>query len=280
MIYDLHSHSIFSDGTLSPEALVERAHEQGVNVLALTDHDETKGLSAARKKAEELGIKLINGVEISVTWRNNQTIHIVGLNFDPASEALQNGLIEIRTERIRRAKKIAEKLDKCGIPNVWQELTEEVGFEAVTRTHFARYLLDRGHVKEMQKAFTKWLGKNGKAFVNGKWASLEEGVKWIVEAGGQAVIAHPVRYNMTRTKLESLVIDFKACGGRGIEVIANRSTPDEIAQTASIARRHELLASVGSDFHVPGNPYVELGRNLELPTDCKPVWHDWQLKPG
>jgi len=277
MIYDLHSHSVISDGSLTPEALVERAHAQGVDVLALTDHDDTGGLEQARRKAEELGIKFVNGVEISVSWGNNQTIHIVGLNVDPNSDKLQNGLREIREERIRRAKKISEKLGNCGIPNVWEEIVEQVGFEAVTRTHFARYLMAKGYVKEMQPAFTKWLGKKGKAFVNGKWAAMEDGIDWIVRSGGQAVIAHPVRYNMTRSKLERLTEDFKRAGGEGIEVVANRYSRDEIAQTASIARRHDLLASVGSDFHEPGNPYVELGRNLQLPDDCKPIWHDWKL---
>ena len=256
---------------------MERAHQQGVNALALTDHDDTRGLSAARKKAQQLGLHLINGVELSVSWKNNLTIHIVGLNIDPDSPNLQQGLASIRDERIRRAKTISDKLEKCGIPNVWQSIVDEVGFEAITRTHFARYLLANGYIDELQQAFNKWLGKKGKAYVNGKWASLEDGVKWIVEAGGQAVIAHPMRYKLTQSKLEKLVQDFKACGGVGIEVMANRNSDEEIARSASIARRHELLASVGSDFHGPENPYVELGRNLKLPDDCKAIWHDWHI---
>lgn len=274
-VYDLHAHTLHSDGTLSPSDLVIRAKEQGVHYLALTDHDETSGLDEAQKKADELKLNLIHGVEISVSWDNNQTIHIVGLNIDKNNEALQKGLAEIRDERVRRAKKIATKLEKAGIENVWQDIVDENGFEALTRTHFARFLLKHEHVKDIQQAFKKWLGRKGKAYVSGHWAAMDKGVNWIVEAGGQAVIAHPVRYGMTNRKLEKLVLDFKDAGGTGIEVIGNRYSPQERASMASLARRFDLLASVGSDFHGPGNPYVELGRNLGLPDHIKPVWHDW-----
>ncbi len=274
-IYDLHSHTTYSDGTLSPTQLVMRASEMGVNVLALTDHDETNGLAEAQTKANELSLTLIHGVEISSSWGNNQTIHIVGLNIDYHNEALQKGLENIRQERTRRAKKIADKMEKAGLPNVWQEIVEIYQFEALTRTHFARYLLDKNQVKDIQQAFKKWLGHNGKAYVSGHWAPMHEAIKWIVDAGGQAVIAHPVRYGMTNRKLEKLVVDFKAAGGVGIEVIGNRYSADERAAMSSLARRFDLLASVGSDFHAPGNPYVELGRNLGLPEHVKPIWNDW-----
>ena len=278
LVIDLHSHSLYSDGTLSPSDLVRRAHENGVHVLALTDHDETKGLAEAQTTADELGLQLINGVEISISWDRNQTIHIVGLNIDPENQDLQAGLSLIRHERVRRARKIADKLEKTGIENVWQQVTEKAGFEAVTRTHFARFLVENEHSKDMNHCFKKYLGSKGRAYVNGHWLPLEDAVGWINAAGGQAVIAHPTRYRLTKSKLERLVTEFKACGGAGLEVVAQRYSDKEKAEMASLARRFELLSSVGSDFHNPGNPYVELGRGLTLPLDCRPIWKDWKIK--
>lgn len=273
-VVDLHSHSYYSDGSLSPAELVRRAHENGVNILALTDHDETKGLPEASIHAERLGLKLINGVEVSVTW-HGKTIHIVGLGIDIENIALQKGLSQIREERVWRAKKIAQKLQKCGIENVWEQIVEKVGFEAVTRTHFAQFLVEHGHAKDMQHAFKRYLARKGRAYVNGHWIGLDECVNLINNAGGQAVIAHPVRYRMSNAKIEELVKDFKQFGGVGIEVVASRYTVQEKAYVASIARRYGLLASVGSDFHFPGNPYIELGYNLALPIETKSIWETW-----
>lgn len=273
-VIDLHAHSCFSDGNLRPEELVNRAHEKGVQILALTDHDETEGLAFARDQAQKLGMQLINGVEISVTW-NSKTVHIVGLGIDVDNDTLQDGLVRIRQERIVRAKKISDKLQKAGIENVYSEIISKYGMEAVTRTHFAHYLVEHGHVKDLNKAFKQYLGRKGRAFVNGHWISLEECVQMVVAAGGQAVIAHPVRYKLSNQKLETLVQDFKSYGGTGIEVVASRYTEQDKAYMASIARRHELLASVGSDFHFPGNPYVELGYNLTLPPDTRAIWETW-----
>ncbi len=273
-IIDLHSHSYYSDGSLSPTELVTRAHAQGVKLLALTDHDETKGLAEAQEQAKKLGIHLVNGVEVSVSWQS-KTIHIIGLGVDIDNPELQAGLKQIRDERVKRAKKIAEKMQKCGLENVWQEITEEVGFEAITRTHFARYLLARGHAKDMQQVFKRWLAPKGKAYVNGQWVALEQALAWIKQAGGQAVIAHPIRYRLTHAKLEELVKDFKQHGGVGIEVVGSYSNVKERSYVASLARRFGLLASVGSDFHSPGNPYIELGRNLTLPLETNAIWQDW-----
>lgn len=274
LVVDLHSHSYYSDGGLSPVELINRAHEKGVQILALTDHDETKGLHEARTQAELVGLDLINGVEISVSW-NGKTIHIVGLGIDPNNSELQQGLQLVREERIRRARKIAQKLHKCGIENVWEEIVEKVGFEAVTRTHIAAYLVEKGHARDMQQAFKRFLARKGKAFVNGHWMALEKSVKLIREAGGQAVIAHPVRYRMSRMKLEEMVQAFKEYGGAGIEVVTSRYSPHEKAAMASIARRFNLLASVGSDFHFPGSPFVELGHRLDLPTETRGIWEEW-----
>lgn len=272
---DLHAHSLYSDGTLSPTELVKRAHENNVKVLALTDHDITDGLEEANRVARELGIKLVAGVEISVTWAR-QTIHIVGLNIDTENTELQAGLARIREQRVVRARRMAEKLEKAGFLNVFESVTKLAGTEAATRTHFARFLLGHGHVDTMQKAFKLWLGKKGKAFVGGDWVTLEEAVGWICRSGGQAVIAHPVRYNMTRTKMGVLVDEFKQNGGIGIEVSTSSQATHERKQVVDVANRYGLLCSVGSDFHSPGNPRVELGRNLDLPRDANPIWQDWE----
>ena len=239
-IYDLHTHSLYSDGTLTPTELVTRAHDNGVKVLALTDHDITDGVEEARVIAETLGIQLVAGVEISVTWAR-QTIHIVGLNIDTSNTELQAGLAGIREQRVIRAKRMAEKLEKAGFINVFESVKALAGTEAATRTHFARFLLGKGHVDTMQKAFKLWLGKKGRAFVGGDWVSLQEAVGWITGSGGQAVIAHPVRYNMTRTKMGLLVDEFKQYGGIGVE-------GDNIAETAAgnrTALHDEIILVIG-----------------------------------
>lgn len=277
MVVDLHCHSNFSDGSLSPADVVERAHAHGVTLLAITDHDEVAGLAEAKSRADELGITLINGVEISVSWENNFTLHIVGLNIDCENTTLRAGLEDIRQRRISRAEKIARRLESCGVPDAWKTVTEQAGYESVTRTHFARFLVERGHAKDSEQAFKRWLGRKGKAYVNGTWVSMPDAVRWINQAGGDAVLAHPVRYNLSRTKLDTLVSEFKACGGRAIEVVSNRYTPNEKSAMIALAKRHELFASVGSDFHVPGNPYIELGRNLGLPENVAAIWQTWEL---
>jgi len=277
LVFDLHSHSYFSDGILSPSDLVERAVEKGVNVLALTDHDETQGLSEATQKAQQLSCKLVQGVEISASWEKGKTVHIVGLNIDPDNQTLQEGLKSIREERIRRAKKIADKLHKAGVTNAWSDITEKCGFEAVTRTHFARYLVEIGAAKDIKQAFKKWLSRKGRAYVNGHWCDVETAVKWITSSGGQAIIAHPVRYSYSRKQLDKLIQGFKVVGGEGIEVVGSRYSEKEKAEMASLARRFELKSSVGSDFHGPDNPYVELGRNLELPVGTTPIWENWKI---
>lgn len=276
-IYDLHCHSIFSDGSLSPTDVVGRAAANGVDVLALTDHDSTKGIVEARQAARQCGIELIAGVEVSVTW-SNQTIHIVGLGIDIENEKLQQGLALIRQQRAFRTKRMAEKLEKLGMTDVLNKIIAYAGCESATRTHFARYLVDQGIVKDMQGAFKKYLGRKGKAFVGGDWVSLEEAVTWICDAGGQAIIAHPVRYNMTNTKLGALIDEFKSFGGTAIEVSTSTHMPHERKKIAKIAEQYGLLSSVGSDFHSPGNPRVELGHNLRLPENAIPIWHDWNIE--
>jgi len=275
-VYDLHTHSTYSDGTLRPAELIARAAEQGVDVLALTDHDSTEGLAEATAAAQQHGVRLINGVEISVTW-SARTIHVVGLGIDAANPSLQNGLAGLREQRAERARKMAAKLEKAGIPDALNTVSVMAGTEAATRTHFARFLVECGAARDMQAAFKKWLGRKGKAYVSGEWTELENAVGWITDAGGQAVIAHPVRYKMTNTKLKALIDEFRHFGGGGIEVATSSHAMHERRKIAEIAGQNALLSSVGSDFHTPGNPRIELGQYLDLPAGCEPIWNTWRF---
>jgi len=274
MQFDLHSHSTASDGTLTPEQLVSRAHEQGVDVLALTDHDTTFGLDEARKRADELGLKLINGVEISVSWEKT-TVHILGLNLDPDNDALQAGLAKLRDFREWRAVEIARKLEKSGINNALEGAKKYAKGVLISRTHFARYLVESGNAKNISEVFRKYLVPGKPGHVAGQWASLEEVINWIAVAGGTAVIAHPARYRMSATKLRKLIGQFKGLGGQAIEVVSGSHSPNDRHNMAQYARRYELLASCGSDYHGPENPWIEIGKLQPMPEKCTPVWSLW-----
>lgn len=275
--YDLHSHSTASDGTLTPSELVCHAAAQGVDVLALTDHDTLSGLAEARETAREAGVHLAAGVEISVTWRA-QTIHIVALRIDPAHEALQAGLVRLQEFRDWRAGEIARRLEKrAGIAGALEAASEYARGRLLSRTHFARFLVDHGHARGMQDAFDRYLKRNCPGHVPGDWASLEEAVAWIRGAGGQAVVAHPARYPLTATKLRELIGEFRECGGCAIEVISGSHSRDEFLAMANLARKQGMLASAGSDYHGPENRWVALGRLPPLPPECVPVWQDWSL---
>jgi len=273
-VFDLHTHSTASDGTLSPADLVRRAAKAGVQFLALTDHDTTAGLQEARDEAEQLNISLIAGCEISVTW-NNRTIHVVGLNVDQNSSELQNGLQKLCEFRDWRAREIARRLAQHGIDNAFEGACEFAKGNLISRTHFAHFLVKHGYVSSVREVFKKFLIKNRPGYVSGQWAALDEVVGWIKNAGGQAVIAHPARYNLTRTKLLKLINDFKDAGGEGIEVVSGSHSRDEYFTMAEHAKQQELLASAGSDFHGPENPWIELGKLPELPVGCRPIWHNW-----
>jgi len=273
---DLHCHSTHSDGTLSPQHLVERAYQNGVDVLALTDHDSTNGLADARQAAQALGMRLINGVEISVTW-NQMVVHIVGLNIDPNHTTLVTGLAGLRLKRIERTQQIASKLEKCGVDNALAEVMELAGSAAATRTHFARLLVQKQIAKDNQRAFKHWLGHSGRAYVTSEWIGLAEAVAWINGAGGQAIVAHPARYKITAGRLSSLLTEFKRLGGAGIEVVSGNSNSSDRENLARLAQKMGLLASVGSDFHSPDNVWNDLGAKLALPTACHPIWQDWDL---
>ncbi|MEW8385268.1 MAG: PHP domain-containing protein [Candidatus Thiodiazotropha taylori] len=275
-VYDLHSHSTASDGTLSPRALVQRAAEAGVEVLALTDHDTTAGIDEASEAAQSCGLVLIPGVEVSVSW-NRQTVHLVGLNLDPHDSRLDAGLQKLRDFREWRAEEIGRRLDKAGISGAYEGALALAEGCLVSRTHFARFLVQSGIVEDERKVFKRFLVSGKPGHVPGEWASLEEAVGWIHAAGGQAVIAHPARYRMTRSKLRQLLKQFVALQGDGLEVVSGSHSRDDYVNMAKHARDFDLLASAGSDFHCPENPWIELGRLPRLPEGCKPVWQSWNL---
>ncbi|MCU7924616.1 MAG: PHP domain-containing protein [Candidatus Thiodiazotropha sp. (ex Dulcina madagascariensis)] len=273
---DLHCHSTASDGTLSPHALVLRAADAGVRVLALTDHDTTAGIEEASLAARQCGLKLIPGVEISVTW-NRQTVHIVGLNVDPDNRTLQQGLSKLREFRDWRAREMAERLEKAGISGAYEGALAYSNGVLVSRTHFARFLVKRGVVSDERKVFKRYLVSGKPGHVPGNWASLEQVLGWIHAAGGEAVVAHPARYRMTGSKLRRLLKDFIRQRGEAIEVVSGSHGRDDYFRMAGLARDLGLKASVGSDFHSPENPWIELGRLPMLPDGCRPVWVDWDI---
>ncbi|WJW76647.1 PHP domain-containing protein [Thiohalobacter sp. IOR34] len=272
--YDLHSHSLASDGTLSPAALVARAAAAGVEVLALTDHDTTAGVAEARAAAMEQGIELVAGVEISVTWRR-QTVHIVGLGVDPDDARLQSGLAGLCEFRAWRAEEIGRRLEKAGIADAWAGARRHARGVLISRTHFAHFLVEAGHAKSVRDVFKRYLVANRPGHVSGQWAALEDAVAWIRGAGGQAVVAHPARYRLSGTRLRQLLGEFRECGGVALEVVSGSHSTEEMHRMAGLARSLGLLASRGSDYHGPENPWIELGRVPALPTGCVPVWSDW-----
>ncbi len=274
-IYDLHCHSTASDGVLSPHELVQRANEKGVHVLALTDHDELSGQAEAGEAAREVGMRLIHGVEISVSW-GNVTLHVVGLNVDPLDPVLLHGLARNRGGRTERARRIGEELARIGIAGAFEGASALAGNkELISRTHFARFLIVSGVAKNMKAVFKKFLVKGKPGYVAHEWASLDDALTWIHAAGGVAVLAHPGRYQIGREKMRLLLSEFKYLGGAGIEVVTGSHTPDQVPLYADLAVEFDLMASLGSDFHAPGEGGRELGRLTALPERCRPIWQAW-----
>jgi predicted metal-dependent phosphoesterase TrpH len=269
--YDLHCHSNASDGALSPTALVQRAHQNGVTALALTDHDTTMGLNEARICADELNIRFINGIELSTSWQN-KCLHIVGIGIDPNYAPLANATQQLQATRQERAARIAEKLEKKRITGSLAAVTQAAGNGMITRSHFANFLVSQFHVASQQEAFDRYLGKGKSAYVATVWAEMAVAIDWINQAGGIAILAHPLRYQLTASWIKRLLAAFKEAGGQGMEVITGRSNADEIKLLASYAKHFELAGSMGSDFHNPINPWVELGKLAPLPDDIQPVW--------
>lgn len=271
--YDLHTHSSASDGNLLPIDLVARAVDKGVDVLALTDHDGVEGIEAAIKAAQQHQLTLVSGVEISVTW-GGQTVHIVGLNVDHRNEQLRLGLDSLRAYRVGRAKEIAHRLAKAGIEGALEGASQYASPVMLGRVHFAKFLVEHKHAKDIPDVFKRYLVRNKPGYVPGEWASLEQAVGWINQAGGQAVIAHPARYKMTATKRRRLLTEFKQLGGAGLEVVSGRQHPEEVKMLAKLANDYELLASCGSDFHSPDS-WSDLGQISSLPSTVNPIWTTW-----
>jgi 3',5'-nucleoside bisphosphate phosphatase len=279
--YDLHCHSTCSDGLLSPTEIVTRAAERGVKFLALTDHDALAGLAEAAQAAAALEISLINGVEISVSWRSH-TLHIVGLNIDPHNANLAAGLQTVRAGRVSRAALMAEGLARAGIGGALVGANRFVSNpEMIGRTHFARFLVDSGHAKDVRSVFKNYLVKGKPGYVPHQWASLPDAIGWINGSGGVAVIAHPGRYTsgkkpMGKPTLRELLREFADLGGQAIEVVTGSHTPPQYAEFARYATEFGLLSSCGSDYHGPGESYRDLGRLPDLPLECTPVWQAWE----
>ncbi|MGX2028695.1 MULTISPECIES: PHP domain-containing protein [Methylocaldum] len=273
-LYDLHTHSTASDGAYSPSELVRQAAAAGVNVLALTDHDSTAGLDEAETAALDAGIQLIPGVEISVTWAD-KTIHIVGLRIDRHCNVLKQGLSRLQATRLERAQEIGRRLDRYGVPGTFEAAREMAGDGMITRTHFARHLVELGLAGSMKDVFERFLTRGKPGYVSTRWAEMADAIAWIREAGGGAVLAHPQRYKLTASWMRRLIGEFKECGGEAIEVVSGTASPSDTQSSAEYARRFGLRASSGSDFHSPETAWVKLGRLPPLPSDLTPVWTHW-----
>ena len=269
---DLHCHSHISDGTLSPEALAERAQAQGVELWSLTDHDEVSGQQRARDAALALGMDYLTGTEISVSFAG-ETVHIVGLGFDADNDALRAGLAATRSGRRERARQMAAALAQVGIAGAFEGALRYVANpDLISRTHFARFLVESGACPDTHSVFRRYLTPGNPGYVPHQWAGLGEAVRWIKEAGGVAVIAHPARYRFTPTEEYALVTEFIAHGGLGMEVVTGSHSTAEQLRYTETALEFDLLASRGSDFHSPEESRTELGALPGLPGRLKPVW--------
>lgn len=271
---DLHAHSTVSDGLLSPTELVARAASSGVRILALTDHDDIGGLAEARMAADQNGIRFIDGVEISVTWKK-RTLHIVGLKINPRDADLISGLALVRESRQQRALQIAYGLEKAGISGCFEAAAQYAGDSILTRMHFARVLVDRQYAKDAKSVFKKYLVKGKPGYVEHEWMSLESAVSLIRNSGGVAVLAHPGRYEIKRTNMLLLLEEFRALGGEAIEVVTSSHTAAQYVEYAKYAQLFGFKASQGSDYHGKGISFMGMGKLPELPASCVPVWQHW-----
>jgi predicted metal-dependent phosphoesterase TrpH len=269
---DLHCHSSISDGTLAPEAVAARAKANGVELWALTDHDEIGGQQRAMAAAASIGLPYLTGTEISVTFAG-VTVHIVGLGFDAENPALVAGLSATRGGREARAREMSDGLAQVGIAGAYDGALKFVGNpELISRTHFARFLVESGVCHDTQEVFRRFLVEGKPGFVPHRWATLRDAVTWITEAGGIAVVAHPARYKFTPNEEYALFTDFKALGGRGVEVVTGAHSAADAIRYAETAREFDLLASRGSDFHSPEESRIDLGGLPPLPAGLVPVW--------
>ena len=272
---DLHCHSTASDGLLPAAEVARRAFANGVELLALTDHDNLDGLAAARAVADEVGMGLVNGVEISIEWGGLQ-VHILGLNFAADDQVLNDGLAAIRSGRISRAQRMAAELDKVGIHGTFEgAMRHAENPTLISRAHFARHLVDAGVCKDVRSVFDSYLVPGCPGYVDHRWVTLADSVGWINGAGGIAALAHPGRYKFSKPQMRLLLDEFKELGGQAIEVISGSHSQENVAVFGRFAREYGFMASCGSDFHGPGESYVDLGKLAPLPKDLKPVWESF-----
>lgn len=269
---DLHCHSSASDGLLSAAELARRAFGNGVELFSLTDHDDLSGLDAARAVADEVGMRFVNGVEISIEWGGLQ-VHILGYDFDAQALALNAGLQAIRSGRVERAQRMAIELEKVGIRGAFEGAMRYAGNpNLVSRAHFARYLVESGICRDVRSVFDSYLVPGCPGYVDHRWATLPDAVGWILEGGGIASIAHPGRYKFSRSEMRALIEEFIACGGQALEIISGSQSAESLSVFSRLAREYKLMVSCGSDFHGPGESYVDLGQLGPLPSGLTPVW--------
>lgn len=273
---DLHCHSIYSDGLLSPAMLFDRAQHMGVTTLALTDHDTVAGIAELQQAATGHAMRIIPGIELSVQWKKYD-IHVLGLNINIHAESLQQIIVQQQAQRLQRAQAIGEALQRCGIKDMYAKACALAGHTQIGRAHFAQVLLKEGMVRDIKAAFKTYLGKGKVAYVPATWINLSTAVTVIQAASGQAVIAHPLKYGLTRTKLHELVQEFQTLGGAGIEVVSGEIMDDDIEKMSKLCKKHALFASSGSDFHGEGLSRVGLGRQKSLPKHCTPIWDSWEM---
>lgn len=277
---DLHAHSTASDGLLSPASLIHEAAKNGIGLFALTDHDVTTGIAEARAAAAAENVRLVPGVEISVTWRG-KTIHILGLGIDPSCGLLQEGLAWVRSGRCTRAERIAAELSRVGIEGSFEGAARHAGnADFIGRMHFARYLVECGKASETRDVFKRYLSEGRPGFVPHQWASLEDAVSWIHAAGGEAVIAHPGCYDLGSGGLTQLATEFRDAGGTAVEVVAPSHRSADFVALAKLCHTFGFRASIGSDYHGPGEQRLELGRLPALPHGVTPIWERWSLTNG
>ena len=273
MRIDLHTHSLASDGQLSPAELLRQAAAAGINLLAITDHDTIAGVAGLDTYTEQ-NCTVIPGIELSTQWRKIG-IHILGLNIDLQNKALLTGIAQQQAGRLQRAERIAQKLEKLGFSGSLDGANKAAGNSVVGRPHFAEHLVNSGQVKTMKEAFRKFLGPGKPGDIRDVWAPMEEVITWIHQAGGAAILAHPAKYRLTNLKMEELVKEFQACGGDAIEVISGKQEAALTSRLGKLASRVGLKASAGSDFHRPGQAWAALGEVAPLPAGCQPIWESW-----
>jgi predicted metal-dependent phosphoesterase TrpH len=272
---DLHCHSNISDGVLTPALLAARANANGVDVWALTDHDEVLGIASARATAKALGMRHVAGVEVSISWAG-ETVHILGLQIDETNVGLTQGLAQTRSGRESRAQTIADQLAVAGIPGAFDGALKYANNPSlIARTHFARYIVERGVCANVGEVFRHYLVAGKPGYVPHCWASLSDAVAWIVGAGGIAVVAHPGRYKFSDVAASALFDQFKQLGGKAIEVVTGSHTVEQYQVYAKLANAYGFMASCGSDFHAPNESRIDVGKLPSLPNNVIPIWHDW-----